>query len=66
MRLHEKDEKVYEEFKINSKKGFVGPLEVKEDRVKGFYLVSTDYIPPCTIVSEYSGEVMTSRAALQF
>ena len=28
-RLHEKDEKTYEEFKINSQKGFVGPFEIK-------------------------------------
>ena len=43
-RLHEKDEKTYEEFKINSQKGFVGPFEIKQDRVKKFYLVATDYI----------------------
>lgn len=50
-RLSDKDEKAYEQFKINSKKGYVGPFEVKEDRVKGFYLVATDYIEPFTIVS---------------
>jgi [histone H3]-lysine27 N-methyltransferase len=44
----------------------VGPFEVKEDRVKGFYLVATDYIEPGTIVSEYSGEVMKSREALNY
>jgi SET domain-containing protein len=37
---------------------------VKEDRIKGFYLTATDYIEPNTIVSEYVGEVMTSRNAL--
>ncbi len=50
-RLHERDEKVYEEFKINAEKGYVGPFEVKEDRIKGFYLIATEYIEPLTIVS---------------
>lgn len=66
MRLSEKDEKAYEEFKINSEKGFVGPFEVKEDRFKGFYLVATDHIESDTIVSEYSGEVMLSRDAFNY
>lgn len=42
----------------------MGPFEVKEDRIKGFFLVATDYIEPYTIVSEYSGEVMKFRDAL--
>ena len=29
LRLHEKDEKIYEAFKELSKNGFVGPFEVK-------------------------------------
>jgi hypothetical protein len=28
-RLHEKDEKVYEQFKVNAERGYVGPFEVK-------------------------------------
>ena len=44
MRLHEKDERTYEEFKVNAEKGYVGPFEVKEDRFKGFYLIATEYI----------------------
>jgi hypothetical protein len=29
LRLHKNDESMYELFKINSEKGYVGPLEVK-------------------------------------
>lgn len=40
------------------------PLEVKEDRKKGFYLAATAPIPANTIIAEYAGELITARDSL--
>jgi hypothetical protein len=40
------------------------PLEVREDRKKGFYLISTSFIPVNTILAEYAGELITARESL--
>lgn len=53
VRLHKKDEEMFEEFKSISRTVYVGLFEIKEDREKGFYLVATDFIEKMTIVSEY-------------
>ena len=50
-RLHKSDEQAYEEFKNRLELGFVPPIEIKEDRIKGFHMVSTDEIKPNTIIA---------------
>lgn len=42
--LHKRDENTYEVFKAKIRRGAVGPIEIKEDRKIGFYLVAIDTI----------------------
>jgi len=43
--LHGEDERTFEQFKTNTTNGvIVGPYEIREDRVKGFHIVATDFI----------------------
>jgi hypothetical protein len=62
--LHPSDEEEYEDFKSGLEEGRVPALEVREDRKKGFYLVSTGFIPANTIIAEYIGELITARESL--
>lgn len=48
--LHQQDEQIYELFKIKIRKGAVGPYQIRQDRVKGFYLVSLGHIEKGTII----------------
>jgi hypothetical protein len=50
-RLHRSDEIAYELFKSRLELGFMPPIEVREDRKKGFYLISTSFIPVSTILA---------------
>lgn len=38
--LHRYDERVYEMFKAKIRRGAVEPIEIREDRVLGFYLAA--------------------------
>jgi hypothetical protein len=63
-RLHRTDETAYLHFKAGLQNMCLPAIEVLEDRMKGFYLSATAFIPKNTIIAEYSGELITARESL--
>lgn len=51
-------------FKAKIKRGALVPVEIKEDRVVGFYLSALARIEKDTILFEYTGEVQSLRESL--
>lgn len=49
-----------------SSRGYFGPLEIVENKTRGFFVKALDFIPAGTIISEYVGEVVNSRKSLEW
>ena len=56
-KLCEKNEKIYNDFKLLSKKGIYGPFEIIKDEKQGYVVRTLAVINTNTLICEYAGDV---------